>query len=261
MKSGTARRHRAAAPILVTLVLALIGGIYAAVNATTASADDAVASQEQIATGKKLFEQGCSSCHGMGAVGTKDAPSLVGAGAASVDFQVSTGRMPLAQNQAEAPEKPVAYNDEQIAALAAYIGSLGPGPSIPTAQDLDYTNADLAFGGQLFRTNCSQCHNFAGSGGALSNGAYGPNIRSASAKEIYEAMLTGPENMPVFSNASMSPAEKQAVIQYVMHLRTEPSYGGWGLGRFGPVTEGLFVWAGALVLFIAGAVWIGAKVR
>ena len=74
-------------------------------------------------------------------------------------------------------------------------------------------------------------------------------------------MLTGPENMPVFSNASMSPAEKQAVIQYVMHLRTEPSYGGWGLGRFGPVTEGLFVWAGALVLFIAGAVWIGAKVR
>jgi len=250
--------------MLVLLALALIGVMYAAVgSATTASAANEVQGgvDAQIAAGKKLFAEGCSSCHGLGAQGGPNAPTLIGVGSAAVDFQVSTGRMPLAANQAQAPVKPVEYSDLEIAQLAAFVGSLAPGPQIPADADLNTQNADMAFGGVLFRTNCSQCHNFAGSGGALSNGAYGPNLRDASPREIYEAMLTGPENMPVFSNQTITTSDKQAIIKYIQNMQTEPSYGGWALGRFGPVTEGAFVWIFALGLLVAAAVWIGAKVR
>ena len=48
------------------------------------------------------------------------------------------------------------YTDEEIAALAAYVASLGPGPAIPTRRASSTPrNADLARGGELFRTNCA----------------------------------------------------------------------------------------------------------
>jgi len=257
------RRHRAAAPILVLLALALVGVIYAAVGSATSAqaAGDQKALDAQIAEGQKLFVEGCSSCHGLAAQGGPAAPTLIGVGSAAVDFQISTGRMPLAAPQAQAPSKQVIYSDEETAAIAAFIGSLAPGPQIPTAEELNYEGANLAEGGELFRTNCSQCHNFAGAGGALSNGAYGPNLRDATPQQIYEAMLTGPENMPVFSNDTLTPENKQAIIKYIQNMKTETSYGGWSVGRLGPVSEGLVAWIVALGGLIAVAVWIGAKVR
>ena len=132
------RRHRAAAPILVLLALALVGVIYAAVGSATSAqaAGDQKALDAQIAAGQKLFVEGCSSCHGLAAQGGPAAPTLIGVGSAAVDFQISTGRMPLAAPQAQAPSKQVIYSDEETAAIAAYSGSLAPGPQIPTAEHL-----------------------------------------------------------------------------------------------------------------------------
>ncbi len=263
MKSlATQRRKPVAALVLVVLVLSLIGALYAAVgSATKVQAVDAPNSAEQIALGEKLFVQSCSSCHGIGGVGTDEAPSLVGAGEASADFQLSTGRMPLTAEQAQAQERTPVFSDEEIMAISKYVGSLGAGPSNPTASQLEYENADLALGGELFRTNCSQCHNFAGEGGALSNGKYAPNIRNASPLQIWQAMITGPENMPVFSDQTMSDSDKQAIIKFVNHLDNEPSFGGWDGGSLGPVSEGLTVFLLVIGLLIGAAVWIGAKVR
>ncbi len=245
------------------LTLALIGVLYAAVGSATAQAASGTqqAADAEVIAGQKLFVEGCSSCHGVGAQGGPAAPSLIGAGSAAVDFQVSTGRMPLTVAEVQAPEKPVIYTGAEIAQLAAYVGSLAPGPSIPTAAELDYSNGNLQEGGELFRTNCTQCHNFAGEGGALSGGGYGPNLRDATPQQIYEAMLTGPENMPVFSNQTLTIEDKQSIIKYIQDMKAEPSYGGYAIGRLGPVNEGLFIWLVGIGALVGAAVWIGAKVR
>ncbi len=237
------------------------GGIYAGVSSTQ-QAVAATASATQVDQGRKLYLEGCSSCHGMEAQGTKNGPTLLGVGAAAVDFQVSSGRMPMAQPGAQAPAvDPPQYNEEQVAALAAYVASLAPGPAIPNAEQLDYASADVAQGGVLFRVNCAQCHQAAGQGGALTQGKYAPNLMGVEPKEIYEAMLTGPQSMPVFSDATIPVKDKQAIIAYVTELQEAPSPGGLSLGRIGPVTEGLFMWFAVFAALIAAAIWIAIKAR
>ncbi len=146
--------------------------------------------------------------------------------------------MPLAAPANQAPRKPVVYTPEQIAALAAYIATLGPGPAIPTAEDLDTTDANLAEGGELFRTNCAQCHNFAGKGGALSEGKYAPTLMNATPREMYEAMITGPQNMPNFTNDTLSIESKQAIIKYVAQPAGQPRPGRSGAGFLRPRDRG-----------------------
>jgi ubiquinol-cytochrome c reductase cytochrome c subunit len=266
------RRSRWAALIAVVIALVAVGVTYAFLNANSkASAAPAeAATSAQIEEGRKLFVEGCSSCHGINAEGVDGAtvnnggnggPSLIGVGAASVHFQVSTGRMPLAGPAAQAPVKQVDYTAEQTQALAAYIATLGPGPASPTEEDLDFSNADIAEGGELFRTNCSQCHNFAGRGGALSDGAFAPSILDATPQQVYEAMVTGPQQMPVFSDASLTIEEKQALLAYIDGLSNDPNPAGQDLGSLGPVGDGLFAWLVGMVLFVAVAIWIGARVR
>ena len=257
---ATHRRHPAALLVVILVGLLLTGASYAVANSVT-QARSAEENATQIDAGKRLFLEGCSSCHGTAAQGTDNAPSLIGVGSASVDFQMSTGRMPLANPAPQAPAKKPDYNETEIAAIAAYIASLAPGPAIPSSEDLNYTDANSAVGGQLFRANCSQCHQAAGMGGALSNGAFAPNLMEATPEEIYEAMLTGPQNMPVFSDATMPAKDKQQIIAYIQTLKNGESQGGWALGGFGPVTEGLFAWIGGIMLALACAIWIGAKVR
>lgn len=256
------RRSPFVASALLIAALAVMGLGYAAIaNVQPAQAALAVGSQTQVEAGRQLYLEGCSSCHGLEAQGTQTGPTLIGVGAAAVDFQVSTGRMPLAQPGAQAPQLPVIYNDEQIAALAAYIASLAPGPAIPTAEQYDYADADVALGGELFRINCAQCHQAAGEGGALTQGKYAPNLLEATPKEMYEAMTTGPQSMPVFSDAQLSPEDKQAIIGYVRALQEAPSPGGLSLGRLGPVTEGVFLATAVFAALIGAAVWIGIKAR
>ena len=259
------RRHPLAAFVVLFFALGLIGATYATLGSSQAKASAAqAATAEQLTEGKKLFLSACSSCHGLNAQGSQGSgPSLIGVGAAAVDFQVGTGRMPAQQIGPQAVSKPSPYTQDQIDALAAYIAALGTGPGVPDASkytpapDAD-TNGSVARGGVLFRTNCSQCHNFAGAGGALTDGKFAPSLRTTDPKYIYEAMLTGPQNMPMFGDKVMSEQDKQDIIAYLVHTRTEPNSGGLNLGALGPVSEGLFVWVFALGLLIVFACWIGA---
>ncbi|MFZ5850367.1 MAG: c-type cytochrome [Actinomycetota bacterium] len=257
------RRHPLAAALVVLVGLLLTGGAYAALAPAQAAAPTAAQTQA-LADGKRLFLANCASCHGLSGQGGSFgggayAPSLIGVGAAAVDFQVGTGRMPLAAPGVQARRGPVIFTDQEIAALSAYVASLGPGPAIPDQAALNYQGANLQEGGELFRTNCSQCHNFSGRGGALTDGKFAPSLQGVSPKHIYEAMITGPQSMPVFADTTLTPEQKQAIIKYLKTTQAEPNVGGLGLGRLGPVTEGLAGWIIGIGALIAVAVWIGAK--
>jgi len=260
----TARRRR---PLFgyaaVLLALVAVGMLYAAVTGvggSTASAGSG-SSSAQIAEGKDLFDTSCSSCHGLDAQGSSVAPSLVGAGAAAVDFQVGTGRMPLKEVGAEAAQKPPVFNQQQIYAIAAYVASLGGGPAIPTDQQVSTAGADAGNGQSLFNANCAQCHNYSGAGGALTDGKYAPALTNATNRQIYEAMLTGPEAMPVFNDETLPSADKRDIIAYITQTRAEANPGGFSLGRIGPTTEGLVAWLGGIGALVLAAMWITAKRR
>jgi ubiquinol-cytochrome c reductase cytochrome c subunit len=174
---------------------------------------------------------------------------------------MSTGRMPAKEVGPENGRKPVTFSEQQIHEIADYIASLGGGPSIPDSQQVATAGADTAVGEQLFSANCAQCHNAGLSGGALTYGKYAPALTQATATQIYEAMLTGPEAMPVFPDGSLSPQAKRDIIAYILQTRTEPNPGGFSLGRTGPTTEGLVIWLGGLGFLILFALWITAKRR
>ena len=256
------RRHRAVAPLLLIFALLGIGATFQVAGAATTSPMTAEERTAAIAEGKEIFLRGCSSCHGLNAEGGSIAPSLIGVGAASVDFQVATGRMPMADMSQQAMRKDPIYNDEEVAALAAYVASLAPGPEIPTEGMLNYErDGEVAEGGELFRTNCAMCHNFAGQGGALTQGKYAPSVMGVKPVHIYEAMITGPQSMPVFSDKTLTPKEKLSIIKWIKAAEKEPQLGGVALGRVGPVTEGLLVWTLGLGLLIGIAVWLAAKAK
>jgi ubiquinol-cytochrome c reductase cytochrome c subunit len=254
-KSG--RRSPLASASLLLIGLLATGGAYAAFTATTASASVDMSSPETIENGQKLFAANCATCHGKQAQGTDNGPSLIGVGAASVDFQVGSGRMPMQGNSPQAPIKPVQFTEEQTAQMAAYVAALAPGPAIPTAEQL--TGGNVAHGGELFRINCAMCHNVAGAGGALTEGKYAPELTATSAKHIYEAMLIGPQNMPAFNDLNLTPEDKKDVIAYLQYHQENGSAGGLELGSLGPVAEGLFLWVFGLGGIIALTVWITAK--
>ena len=257
MKALAARRHHRFAPVVLLLLALLVtGGVYAAFAPSPASAD--TASTEDIETGQKLFQANCATCHGPSAEGSDTVPSLVGVGAAAVDFQVSTGRMPMQMEAPQAIEKPRQFNEEQTAQLAAYVASLGAGPAIPTDEQVDAALVDPSNGAAVFRTNCAMCHNAVGAGGALSEGKFAPALWDTSERNIYQAMQTGPQSMPVFNDMNITPDEKRDVISYLVEQR-EGSAGGADLGNLGPVSEGLWVWIVGMGLLIGAAVWIGAK--
>lgn len=263
------RRHPAARALVLVFALLVMGGLYSALAPSSKSAADTGTSQ-QIEQGRELFTVSCASCHGLngeGEVGGRDSgsilgPPLIGVGGAAVEFQVATGRMPMARPGPQAPQRPNVFTDEEIIALAAFVETFGPGPSIPEPAQYDpagLSPEDLARGGELFRTNCSACHNFEGAGGALPNGKYAPTLVGVSNLHLYEAMITGPQQMPVFSDGVLKPDDKRAIIGYLNQLHEQPNRGGLDLGGLGPVSEGLWAWLigiGGLVLF---AIWIAAK--
>lgn len=257
------RRHPAAGYAVVLLMLVAIGIGYAAVTGSgspASAAEPAAADQRQIADGHTLFNQNCATCHGLQAQGMPNiAPSLIGVGAAAVDFQVSTGRMPAKQPAAENPRKPVQLSTSQAHAIAAYVASLAGGPPIPAAAQVSTAGADVGVGQQLFIANCAQCHNFVGAGGALTYGKSAPALTQATPTQIYEAMLTGPEAMPVFNDTTITPQNKRDIIAYVTEKRAETNPGGFSLGRIGPVTEGLVAFLGLLFFMVLAAMWITAK--
>ena len=255
------RRHPAAGYAAVAGGLVVAGVLYGTFSGGGASAAAPAQDSTQVAQGHSLFIQSCSTCHGLDAQGTTQAPSLIGAGSAAVDFQMSTGRMPAKDLTAENDRKPTSFTQDEIHAIAAYVASLGGGPAIPSEAEVSTAGANTALGSELFSTNCAQCHGFAGAGGALTYGKSAPSLNASTPTQIYEAMLTGPEAMPVFGDGTITPAEKRDIIAYITATRAEPNPGGFSLGRTGTTTEGLLGWLGGLGFLVLIALWLTAKRR
>ena len=251
------RRSPLATVALLAIGLLSTGGAYALAT-TTASADTTASQEALVDEGGKLFAANCATCHGANLEGTSEGPTLLGVGEASVHFQVGTGRMPLAASGPQAEEKPVQFTEDQIEALYTYVGAQSAGPGIPAEEYLN-GEGDAALGAELFRINCAMCHNVAGAGGALTEGKFAPSLKGVESVHVYEAMVTGPQNMPVFNDTNLSPEDKADIITYLQFLDENPSPGGFDLGSLGPVSEGLFIWIFGLGAIVGITVWLTAK--
>jgi ubiquinol-cytochrome c reductase cytochrome c subunit len=251
-------RRRLGAAARMIAALALVGTVYAAFT-PGAPASGQPAPSSDVTAGKSLYDTSCITCHGANAQGVNGrGPSLVGVGSASVEFQVNTGRMPAAGQGPQELQKQPKLSTTEAQQLGAYIESLGGGPQLPPGDDL-HSNGNIATGGDLFRVNCSSCHAFGAGGGALSSGKFAPTLANANDRTIYAAMLTGPQNMPVFGDNQLSPQEKQDIIAYIQNLKSDTSPGGLSIGRIGPVAEGLVIFLVGMVVLIFSALWIAGK--
>lgn len=264
-KLSTRRRHPLAGIVVLLLGLVVVGGLYTAFAPKPATAAEATAND--VEAGRELFLVGCASCHGVNATGIATqkggnyGPSLIGVGAAAVDFQVGTGRMPMAQTAPQAPSKKPEYSEEETRQLAAFIASLAPGPAIPDERYTDIDSAtveDIRQGGELFRSNCTACHNSVGAGGAMPGGKYAPSLKGVSPSHIASAMITGPQQMPVFSDDVITPEDKRNIIAYIKAVQNEPNWGGLGGGGHGPVVDGMFIWIIGIGGLVIASIWIGA---
>lgn len=258
-------RRRLSGGLLLLLALTVSGGLAAVLTPTpqVAVADESASAQLRL--GKQLFDTSCITCHGVNLQGVSDrGPSLIGVGEAAVYFQVSTGRMPAMRGEAQAPRKDPIFDDRQTDALGAYVQANGGGPAVVRDEhggiaQQSLRGNDLGRGGDLFRLNCASCHNFTGQGGALSSGKFAPDLNDPDEQQILAAMLTGPQNMPKFSDRQLPFAEKQDIIAYVKSVTEERDPGGYGLGGFGPAPEGMAMWIIGMVAAIGAALWIGAR--
>jgi len=221
------------------LVLVLIVGVVLAAPA-------------QGATGRELFREGCSSCHGLNGEGVPQrGPSLHGVGAAAADFYLSTGRMPLVTPGQEPERSRPEYSDAHIDALVAYVASLGGGPPVPSP---DPAAGNVAEGQRIFTESCSGCHQIEARGGVVTGG-FSPSLQSASTRQIYEAVRLGPWVMPAFDRAQLSDAQLASVAKYVRSTRHPDDRGGWGLSNTGPVPEGMVTWLlGAASLLVVARI-------
>jgi ubiquinol-cytochrome c reductase cytochrome c subunit len=219
-----------------------------------------------VAAGKLLFDQTCSSCHGSEANGVSPTgqatigPNLQGVGTATVDFWITTGRMPATDIAAvEAERKPPRLTDAQALKVAAYINSLDP--SVPAVPTPNLKGADVADGASLFALNCAACHTITGAGDALAFGTNAPSLQDklVTPQQVAEALRIGPANMPRFSG-NFSDDQVRDVVAYVTQYIQHPvNNGGAGLGGVGPVAEGfiaLLIGVGGLALI---CFWIGDR--
>jgi len=261
-------RRRLSAGVRLLAALTLVGGLYSSFAPGIGQAQDTTPKLSQSAeAGKRLYEVSCVTCHGNNAQGVDQrGPSLIGVGSAAVKFQVNTGRMPLARQEAQAERKDPALTPAQADDLGQYIQELGGGPQLPDsgalAGDVAAAKNDpnrLAHGGEIFRVNCSSCHAFSTGGGALSSGKFAPSLEQSKTDDIYAAMLTGPQNMPVFGNSELTPQDKADIIAYIQNLNSDQDPGGWGLGRYGPVPEGLVIFLVGIAFLVFATLWIAGK--
>ncbi|MDN5747333.1 MAG: c-type cytochrome [Pseudonocardia sp.] len=255
---------------MLALAMALLaaGSLYALFapqpQVATAQGDAAL-----LAKGQELYSNNCIACHGANLQGVPDrGVSLIGVGDAAVYFQVSTGRMPLARQEAQALRKPplpvfdpaTPQGRQNLRALGAFVAAHGGGPDRPEQSGAELVGDGVARGAELFRLNCASCHSYTGRGGALLNGKYAPNLRAATPEQIYTAMLSGPQAMPRFGDRMLAQEEKEDIIAYVLAVRGERNTpGGYSLGEVGPTAEGAVAWLVGLVALVVLTAWIGAR--
>ena len=218
--------------------------------------------------GEQLFGANCVTCHGPNGAGILSpvqgvgdeeglGPSLVGVGARAADFYLRTGYMPLRDVRAQPRRSRVLFSQGELAALVAYVASLGSGPRIPQPHP---ERGNIADGQALFTAYCAGCHQIAAEGGYLTN-AVAPALDKASAVEIAEAVRIGPYLMPRFSERQVTDDALDSIIRYVQYTKNPDDRGGWSLGHVGPVPEGLVTWFIAIVLLIATCAVIGKRIR
>ncbi len=167
----------------------------------------------------------------------------------------------MAAQGAQAPAGEPSFTEEEAEWLGAYIEYLGGGGTVPDDLDSLVENADTAAGNDLYRVNCSSCHGYAGGGGALSSGAHAPSLEGVTDEELYQAMLTGPQNMPVFADNQLTPEQKADIIAYVQYIvNDDKDHGGvFSLGRFGPSTEGVAIFLVGISSLLLATLWIAGK--
>jgi ubiquinol-cytochrome c reductase cytochrome c subunit len=258
-------RRRVTGALVLMMGLMSAGFLASALTPTPQVATADTDSAALIREGKQLYDTSCVTCHGANLQGVQDrGPSLIGVGEAAVYFQVSSGRMPAVRNEAQALRKPPKFDDKQVDALGAYIQANGGGPTVildengEVAQE-SLVGDDIARGSELFRLNCASCHNFTGQGGALSSGKFAPDLGPANEQQIYTAMVTGPQNMPKFSDRQLTIEEKSDIIAYVKSAQETKAAGGWGLAGFGPGTEAIALWVVGIAAVVGATLWIGAR--
>ncbi len=191
-----------------------------------------------VLSGRTLYVESCSSCHGMDARGISGvAPSLIGVGGSAADFELSTGRMPMADADAQPVRAPPAFDADQRAQLVAYIASLG-GPPVPA---VDPASGSLSRGRRLFAQDCAGCHSATGAGGIVT-GATVPGLEHATARQVVEAIRLGPYAMPRFGASAIPPGDANSIARYVLWTRAPRDAGGWSIGHVGPIPEGMVAW-------------------
>ena len=214
-----------------------------------------------IAPGQILFENNCSSCHGTEANGSAIAPNLQGLGAGTIDFWLSTGRMPLANASETAVRKPPKFTPSEILQIVAFVNSVyPPGDDDIAIPSVNLSGANLSSGENLFVLNCAACHTILGTGDAIADNNYAPSLHQATAYQIVEAMRSGPGNMPRFGPGTLSDQQVTDIVAYVRGpIQRADNHGGIGLGGIGPVAEGfvgLLIGVGGLMLV---AYWLGDR--
>jgi ubiquinol-cytochrome c reductase cytochrome c subunit len=260
--SAPRRRRSLSRRISAALVLfAALLGMGAAYASLATSSGAAASATDQIDHGRQLYNVSCITCHGANLEGVQDrGPSLIGVGGASVYFQVSTGRMPAVGQGAYEPRKTAKYDEAETRALAAYVQSLGGGQDIPSGE-LRSGDATISEGGELFRVNCASCHGVTFKGAPLSGGKEAPSLNESTDLQMWTAMLSGPESMPVFSNNQLTVDEKRAIVAYVQALKASADPGGSGIDRIGPVSEAIVIWVAGVGALMVAILWIGAKTQ
>ncbi len=247
------RRLLVVLPLAAACVVAALTGTGAAQTPPPAPPGPSSADVE---AGRQLYLVACTSCHGASGEGTDRGPSLIGAGAASAYYYLSTGRMPMDDPDVQPQRKPPVYSPRQIEQLTAYVASLGPGTPLP---NLEWRHGDLSLGYELFSNNCAPCHSSAGAGGALGHAVYAPPIEPATPLQTAAAVRVGPGAMPAFGPETFDEHELESVVRYVMYLKEPQDRGGFGLGHLGPLPEGFVAWVVGLMAMLGAARWIGTR--
>jgi ubiquinol-cytochrome c reductase cytochrome c subunit len=202
-----------------------------------------------LASGKLDYETRCASCHGEDLRGGVNAPSLRGAGAAYVDFELQTGRMPAAVPWIEVGHRGPQLTQATIARIEAYITSVAPGGTpIPEIE----TGGNLHRGRELYDQNCQSCHGIDGDGASIGGSLWAPTLHDASVTQVAEAIRVGPEEMPRFSDRQLNQRDINDVASYVISLDVQAVTPRIPFSSSGPVPEGLLGWL-AVGTLVAGA--------
>lgn len=246
---------RRALVVLLAVGFGGLGTLALASAPRAATTTTAATTTPSTARGRSMFVASCASCHGQDARGVRGrGPSLVGVGALAADFELRTGRMPLAAPHQEPMRHHPAFSGARIADLVAYIGSLG-GPPVPVV-----SGGSVRRGHERFADSCAGCHQIVGRGG-IATGAVAPALQDATPVQVAEAVRLGPYLMPRFGPRQLTDGDVADLAAYVTYTRHLQNPGGWAIGNLGPVPEGLVCWGIAMVLLLGAARSLGERAR